>query len=53
MMKSFMISGSLTQDIKPEGNPGGGDAMPFPGKNEVMMVYDGHPPSIVTPLVSL
>jgi hypothetical protein len=43
MMQSFMISGSLTQDMEPEGNPSGSDAMPFPGKDAVTTVYDGQP----------
>jgi hypothetical protein len=45
MMKSFMISRSLTQDMEPEDDPGKSDVMPFPGEDAVMMVYDGCPPS--------
>jgi hypothetical protein len=32
MMKNFMTSGSLTQDKLPEEDPGGSDAMSFPGE---------------------
>jgi hypothetical protein len=43
MMKSFMISGSLTQGTKLNEDSGGSDTMPFPGEDTVMMVYGGHP----------
>jgi hypothetical protein len=39
MMKNFMVSRSLTQDMKPEEDLGGRDAMPFPRKDAVMTVY--------------
>jgi hypothetical protein len=44
MMKNFMTSGSLTQGREPEEDPSGSDAMPFPRKDAVMMVYDGRTP---------
>jgi hypothetical protein len=40
MMKSFMISGSLTRDMEPEENPSRSDVMPFPREDAVMIVYD-------------
>jgi hypothetical protein len=43
MMKSFMISGSPSQGMELDEDPGGSDTMLFPGKNTVMMVYNGHP----------
>jgi hypothetical protein len=43
MMKNFMILGYLPQDMEPEEESGRGDAMPFPGKAAIMMVYDGDP----------
>jgi hypothetical protein len=41
MMKSFMISGSLTQGTELDEDLGGSDMMPFLGENIVMTVYDG------------
>jgi hypothetical protein len=38
MMKNFMISGSLTQDMEPEEEPSGRDVMPFPREDAVMTV---------------
>jgi hypothetical protein len=32
IMKNFMTSGFLTWAMEPEEDPGGSDAMPFPGK---------------------
>jgi hypothetical protein len=42
-IKSFIISGSLTQDMEPEEDPRGGDVMPFPREDVVMTVCDGCP----------
>jgi hypothetical protein len=44
MMKSFMISGSLTRGMELDQNPGRSDMMPFPREDIVMTVYDGRPP---------
>jgi hypothetical protein len=41
MMKSFMISGSLTQGTELDEDLGRRDMMPFLGENIVMTVYDG------------
>jgi hypothetical protein len=44
MMKSFMISGSLTRGMELDEDPSGSDAMPFPGEDVVMTVYGGRLP---------
>jgi hypothetical protein len=44
MMKSFMISGSLTRGMELDEDPSGSDAMPFPGEDAVMTVYGGRLP---------
>jgi hypothetical protein len=43
MMKNFMTSRSLTWGREHEEDSGGSDAMPFPRKDVVMMVYSGRP----------
>jgi hypothetical protein len=43
MMKNFMISGSLTRGMELDEVPDEGDTTPFPGKDAVMMMYNGRP----------
>jgi hypothetical protein len=43
MIKSFMISGSLTWGTKLNEDSGGSDMMPFLGEDAVMMIYGGRP----------
>jgi hypothetical protein len=43
MMKKFMISGSLTQGMERDKDPGESDSMPFLGEDVVMTVYGGRP----------
>jgi hypothetical protein len=43
MMKNFMTSRSITQGMEVNEVPDEGDAMPFPGEDMVMMIYDGCP----------
>jgi hypothetical protein len=49
MMKNFTTLGTLTRGSKLEEDPGGSDMTPFPGKDAVMMVYDGCHVSILSP----
>jgi hypothetical protein len=51
MMKSFMISGSLTRGTELDEDPGGSDRMPFPREDAVMIVYGGCPPEKEAPHV--
>jgi hypothetical protein len=44
MMKSFMISRSLTWGTELDEDSGRSDMIPFPGEDAVMMVYGGRPP---------
>jgi hypothetical protein len=41
MMKSFMTSGSPTQGMELDEDPGGSDMMPLPREDIVMTVYGG------------
>jgi hypothetical protein len=43
MMKNFMALGSLTRGGEADEDPNEGSAMPFPGEDAVMMIYDEHP----------
>jgi hypothetical protein len=38
MMKNFMTSGALSKGEKPEGDPGGKGAVPFPEEEAVMAI---------------
>jgi hypothetical protein len=51
MMKSFMISGSLTRGTELDEDPGGSTRMPFPRDDAVMIVYGGCPPEKEAPHV--
>jgi hypothetical protein len=39
MMKNFMALGALSKGKKPEGEPGGKGAAPFPREEAVMTIY--------------
>jgi hypothetical protein len=43
MTKNFTTSGSFTRDKGPKEDPSGRNAMPIPGEDVVMMVYDERP----------
>jgi hypothetical protein len=43
MMRSFMTSGSITQDVELNEGSDGSDTTPFPKKNAIMMAYRRHP----------
>jgi hypothetical protein len=43
MMKNFIGLGSLTRGIGLDEVPGESDAMPFPGEDAIMTIYDGRP----------
>jgi hypothetical protein len=43
MMQSFMTSGTLTGGVDLDEWPDGSDAKPFPEKNTIMIVFEGHP----------
>jgi hypothetical protein len=43
MMKNFMGSGSLSRGMELDEVPDEVDAVPFPGEDAVMMIYDGRP----------
>jgi hypothetical protein len=40
-----MASGSLTRGLEADEDPKKGGATPFPQKDVIMMIYDGHPSS--------
>jgi hypothetical protein len=42
-MKNFMVLGSLIRGMELDEIPSESNAMPFPRKDTVMMIYDGHP----------
>jgi hypothetical protein len=44
MMKNYMTTGDLANGKKPEGDPVGKAAAPFPGEKAVMSIYGGPVP---------
>jgi hypothetical protein len=42
-MKNFMVLWSLIRGMELDEIPSKSNAMPFPRKDMVMMIYDGHP----------